>query len=145
MSFNSEVLCKMVSIAICPTNPTLTQHVYIIVYNAINRECFANLSIRALLLCAQTCLQRPRQLDAREVTIDHITPFFPPFFSVLKARVFVRERVQRLQAAGVRPTLKLSGKPFAADASSADQGRVTQRTSRARKSYLLPTRCVRRF
>jgi hypothetical protein len=40
------------------------------------------------------------------VIIGYIISFFSFLFSVYKARVFVRERVQRLQAAGVRPTLK---------------------------------------
>jgi hypothetical protein len=40
------------------------------------------------------------------IIIGYIFSFFSFLFSVYKARVFVRERVQRLQAAGVKPTLK---------------------------------------
>ena len=40
------------------------------------------------------------------VIIGYVFTFFSSLFSVYKARVFVRERVQRLQAAGVRLTLK---------------------------------------
>jgi hypothetical protein len=40
------------------------------------------------------------------VIIGYISSLLSFLFSVYKARVFVRERVQRLQAAGVRPTLK---------------------------------------
>jgi hypothetical protein len=40
------------------------------------------------------------------VIIGYIFSFFSFLFSVYKARVFVRERVQRLQAASIKPTLK---------------------------------------
>ena len=40
------------------------------------------------------------------VIIGYVVSFFSSLFSVYKARVFVRERVQRLQAAGIKPTLK---------------------------------------
>jgi hypothetical protein len=40
------------------------------------------------------------------IIIGYIVSLFSSIFSVYKARVFVRERVQRLQAAGVEPTLK---------------------------------------
>ncbi len=40
------------------------------------------------------------------VIVGYIFTFFSSLFSVYKARVLLRERVQRLQAAGVKPTLK---------------------------------------
>jgi DNA repair exonuclease SbcCD ATPase subunit len=40
------------------------------------------------------------------IIIGYIFSFFSFLFSVYKARIVVRERVQRLQAAGIRPTLK---------------------------------------
>ncbi len=40
------------------------------------------------------------------IIIGYIFTFFSSLFSVYKVRVVVRERVQRLHAAGVKPTLK---------------------------------------
>jgi hypothetical protein len=45
-------------------------------------------------------------LSKAGVIIGYISSLLSFLFSVYKARVFVRERVQRLQAAGVNPTLK---------------------------------------
>jgi hypothetical protein len=45
-------------------------------------------------------------LSKAGVIIGYIVSFFSSIFSAYKARIFVRERMQRLQAAGVKPTLK---------------------------------------
>ena len=45
-------------------------------------------------------------LEKAGVIVGYIVTFFSSIFSVYKARIFVRERVQRLQAASIKPTLK---------------------------------------
>ena len=45
-------------------------------------------------------------LQQAGIIIGYIFSFLSFLFSVYKARIAVRERVQRLQAAGVKPTLK---------------------------------------